>query len=348
MRILILGNNYSATQFFNLFSDNKENIVFTNNKKIDNSIIFNNFDDIVEFSLANLVDLVVIIDNDYIDSGLCELLISKNISVLSPDSEAGFITTSKLEAKKFAYKNKIKTPKFLSALSPKQALDYIKASKTPLAIKPDNKTELECTKFIETYSYGEKIVNELFESGNEKVLLEEYIEGKSFAVWTLTDGYSSKIIGIGAQYQNSISFFEPDFINDKTKDRILREIVDKTTKALLDKGSEYIGILGFNCIIDKQGEIYLLNYKNFFDDLSVDYFINAYDFNWAGVFNSIITGDVFLKYDFSKKNYFALALKDDDSIDYISANTKSSLREKIVELGYNSKDLKEAKKTWDN
>ncbi len=347
MRILILGNNYSTKVFFDLFSKNKDDIVFCDNPNCTNAVFFNDFTDIIEFCSANIIDFVLIIDNNYIIQGLGELLSSKNISVFSPDKDAALITTSKFEAKKFAYKNRIKTPKFTIAQNPKQALDYIKAS-TVVAIKPDIATALEGTKFIETYSYGLKIINELFQGGNERVLLEDYIEGKSFTIWTLTDGYSAKIIGVNATYGDSISLFNPDFINEETKEKIINSIVNPTINALVEKNNEYIGVLGFDCIIDRYSNIYLLSYKNFFDDHSVNYFPEAYDFSWIDVFNSIVLGDVFLKYKFNPQTLYALTIKQGDSIDFITAKTKNALEKKLIELDYELDEFYEAKKKWKN
>ena len=61
MRILILGNNYSANSFYHLLKKDKENIVFTTITKLENNIDFNDTQDIIDFCEANDINLVLII-----------------------------------------------------------------------------------------------------------------------------------------------------------------------------------------------------------------------------------------------------------------------------------------------
>lgn len=346
MRILILGSDYSSRKFFELFNKNKQNIVFSSDKTLENYIDFKDSNDILEFCEANAINLVLIIDEEYINLGLQELISAKNITAFSPTSEAIAISSSKSTAKKFMHKNRIKTPRFQVAETPKMALDYIKTVSFPLAIRPDNHTPKECSLFCETFSGAKKIVSDFFASGNKKIVVEDYIEGKNFSVWTITDGYDARIIGTSAKYQNDCAVFEPDFLNDEIKGKILNEIVLPTISSLCEAGEEYIGILGFDCTIDRYGEIFLLGYNSFFDDINVDFFIEGYDINWAEVFDSAIRGDVFLKYDFKPEQRFMVSLRQDSEIAFFSAKTKSSLKLYLEESGCDLKEFYEAKKIW--
>jgi hypothetical protein len=72
MRILILGNNFSAKSFFYFFKKNKDNIVFSNIVDLENYIEFNSSQDILEFCEANEINLVLITDEEYINQGILE------------------------------------------------------------------------------------------------------------------------------------------------------------------------------------------------------------------------------------------------------------------------------------
>ena len=106
MIILILGNNYSAQGFYNLFSKNKENIVFSTIRKYPNFIDFESDSDIVDFVEANGVNFVLMTENTYIDSNLSEEISNLDVSVFAPSKEANAICASKAFGKKFMYKNK--------------------------------------------------------------------------------------------------------------------------------------------------------------------------------------------------------------------------------------------------
>ncbi len=346
MRILILGSSYSAKRFFEVFSENKENIVFSTISDLKNYIEFKNSKDIVEFCEANEINLVLITDEDYINQGVGELITSKNISAFCPSIEAVAIVDSKSYAKKFMHRQGILTPKFQIADNLKTALDYVKSASLPLAIKPDSHSFRECTLFCETFSAAQKVVNDFFASGNKKIVIEDYIEGKNISVWALSDGYSAKIIGSSAKYQNNVALFNPPFLDDDLKKNIQKKIINPTINFLSSQGEEYIGILGFDCILTKNREVYLLGYNSFFDDINADFFIEGFDLNWAEVFDSAIVGDVFLKYNFDILPDFMLTLRQKDEIIHLKAKTKSNLDLYLNELNLDLSEYYEGRKIW--
>ena len=103
------------------------------------------------------------------------------------------------------YKNKIPTPKFQIFDKYQPAFEYIKNMKHPVAIKPDNHNKNECTKFAETRFAAQKIINNLFNNGNDKIIIEDYIAGKNIEIFVLSDGFKFKILGASAKYQNDIA-----------------------------------------------------------------------------------------------------------------------------------------------
>ena len=345
MRILILGNNYSAKAFFKRFKENKENIVFTNMQNC-NYIELANLQDTIDFCQANDVNLVLIIDEDFINQGYQEALSANNISVFCPSIEAISITTSKSWAKKFMHKNKILTPKFFIAEKTQTAIDYLKTAQMPQAIKPENNSFQECPKFIETQKQAQEAVNELFASGNKKIIIEDYIEGKNFSIWVLSDGYSAKIIGKSAKYQNNIALFEPDFLEDELIEKIYRETIMPTISALCEQEEEYIGILGFDFILSYKNEPYLIGYNSFFDEINVNFFTKGYEIEWEKIFDSTIIGDVFQKFSFEPKNEYMLSIRQKDKINFIHARTKNRLEEYLNTLDFDLSEYCEAKKIW--
>ena len=346
MRILILGTNYSAKIFYNLFKKDKNNIVFSTLTNKDFCVDFRETKDIVEFCEANEINLVLIIDEEYINLGLQEILSSKNISAFSPSIEAIGICASKSAAKKFMYKNKIKTPKFLIAEKPQVAVEYFKQTNTPQVIKPDNHSYQECSLACETLNSAQKIINDFFNSGNKKIVIEDYIEGKNISIWVLSDGYSAKIIGKSAKYQNDIAYFNPEFIDEQLENRIYNEIIMPTIRALSTQDEEYIGILGFDIVLTYDNDLFLLGFNSFFDDINVDFYAKGYDINWAEVFDSVIIGDVFLKYQFKPKNEYMITIRQDEKIEFLSDKTKTNLKRYIKELEFNTVELEEALKRW--
>lgn len=346
MRILILGNDYSALQFFKLFSKNKENIVFSTMKKLENYIEFENQNDIIEFCEANDINLVLITDIDLINEGIQEAISSINISAFCPSIDAVTICSSKSYAKKFMHKNKIQTPKFFVAEKPQALVDYFKTVKIPQAIKPDNNSYQECLQFCETQASVKKIADNLFASGNKRVLAEDYIEGKNISIWVLSNGYSAQIIGTSAKYQNNIALFEPEFVETELKEKLFNEAIEPTITALSSQDEEYIGILGFDFILDFENNAHLVGYNHFFDDINVDFFVKGFNVDWAEIFDSTLVGDVFQKFEIQPKNEYMLTIRENEKIHFISAKTKNNLEKYLKELDFDLSEYQEAKKIW--
>lgn len=346
MRILILGNNFSAKKFYNFFEKNKSNIVFSTVKNSKNYIEFNNTQDILEFCEANEINLVLITQDEYINQGVQEAISALNITAFAPSIDAIAICSSKSYAKKFMHKNKILTPKFFIAEKPQLALDYFKSASTIQVIKPDSNSYQECPKICETQKYAQNVINELFASGNKKIIIEDYIEGKNITIHVLSNGYSAKIIGASAKYQNNLALFNPDFLTSDLLEKAFQNTILPTINALSSQDEEYIGILSFDFILNKNNDFYLLGLNNFFDDLDVDFYTKECDIDWASVFESTIVGDVFQKFDFSINEKNMLTIRQNEEICFISANTKNNLKKYLKELEFDLNEFSEAEKIW--
>lgn len=346
MRILILGNNFSAKEFYNFFEKNKDNIVFSTAKNSKNYIEFDNTQDILEFCEANEINLVLITQDEYINQGVQEAISAINVTAFAPSIDAISICSSKSYAKKFMHKNKILTPKFFIAEKPQLALDYYKSAFSAQVIKPDSNSYQECPKICETQKYAQNVINELFANGNKKIIIEDYIEGKNITLHVLSNGYCAKIIGASAKYQNNLALFNPDFLTPALLEKAYQNTILPTITALTSQDEEYIGILSFDFILDRNNDFYLLGIKNFFDDLDVDFYTKDCDIDWANVFDSTIIGDVFQKFDFPINQKNMLTIRQDEKIYFISANTKNNLKRYLKELEFDLDEFNEAEKIW--
>ena len=346
MRILILGSDYSARKFFNL-ANNEKNIVFSCVKDC-NYIEFENFKDIFDFIEANEINFVLILDEKYISNDLIKELIDMNISVLSASEENIELLKSKSNLKRFIYKNKILTPKFQIFEKPQSAIDFVYSTHQAYAIKPDNSSYQECVQFAKSRTQAQKIINKFFENGNKKILIEDYIEGKNVCFWALSNGYSAKIIGTCAKYQDNLSYFEPEFIDEKFKNNILDNVINPVITSFSLRDDEYCGILGFDFMINSKQEAYLVGIKSFFDELDIELILKAYDFDWFDVFEATLTGDVFSKYDFVPYSDYMLSIRQNEEIHLISARTLGNLELYLNELGFDIEEYKQACKIWKN
>lgn len=351
MRILILGKNHSAYAFFKNFEKNKEDIVFSTIENC-NYIELKTKVDVIDFVEANEINFVLITDEKFINDNLSETLNLMGINVFAQNKETLEIISSKALSKKLIHKEKIKTPKFQIFEKSQMALEFVRNLENPVAIKPDNHSYRECTQFAETYSQASKIIEKLFLNGNKKILIEDYVEGKNISLWVLTDGYNYQIIGESLKYQNDIAYFYPRSIDDELRNEIFNNVILPVCSALSIKEKDYIGVLGFDFILDNNKEIYLVGLNSFFDDINVDFFTQGFDCDWASIFESIVDGNGFENFEIFPRDEFMLTIRQiengEEKIKFISANTKRNLELYLDELGYDIEEYKQACKLWKN
>jgi len=345
MRILILGNNYSSKCFFKFFEKDKDNIIFSTIFDY-NYINFLDDNDIIDFCEANEINFILITDEKYINDELIDKLNEFNISIFSPSEYAVNIINSKAYAKKFMHKFKIPTSAFQIFEKPQNAYDFISTVNFPIAIKPDNHNFRECTQFAETYNNAKKIISNLFSTDNKKIIIENYIEGKNISVWTLSNGYSAEILGISSKYQNNIAYFEPEFVNEDIKNEIYETIITPAINGLSYQDEEYIGILGFDIILNKENKPILIGFNNFFDDINVNFFTKGFNIDWLNVFEATLIGDVFTKFEFKPINEYMLTIRQNENINLINTKTKSNIELYLKELDFDLKEYQEAQKIW--
>ena len=346
MRILVLGNNYAKESLVNYFKQNEENIVFSNSNELIKSVDFSNPDDIADFCEANEINFVIPAGNEFISAELEEKFNDLNITYFAPAEDAADICKYKSYAKRFMYKNKIESPKFFIAEKTQAAIEYLKTTFFPVAIHPEIKSYTECVKFAETYGQAQKYINEFFMTGNKKLVIEDYVDGKNIIFWAISDGYSAKIIGASANYMDCVSVFEPEFITEDIKQSVIEKIINPTILNLSLEGDEYIGIIGFDTILTRNNDICPIGYKSFFDDLSIDFFLNGFSVDWLDIFESCIKGDVLSKYDFCPNDDYMISLRDNENVEFISAKTKANLKRYIDELDINTENYDKAVKLW--
>ena len=152
-----------------------------------------NFDEVVEFTKFENVDLVIIGPEKPLVDGLADRLRDENIGVIGPGREAARLESSKVYAKEIMVACGIPTAKYESFSDFQSAVDYIKSAPSNIVIKADG---LAGGKGVVTPESEEEAINCLrffmedgaFGEASKVVLIEERLEGPELSFMCLTDG----------------------------------------------------------------------------------------------------------------------------------------------------------------
>lgn len=233
-------------------------------------------EELLEFALENAIDLTVASSELAIRSDIASVFQSNNQMIFAPTKESADICLSKSSGKKFMYKTRIPCPKFGIFDKQNLALDYVSKSDLPIVIKTDYHQGQKGVLLCNAHSIAKMFVDELFDSGEKKVVLEDYVFGHEFSFYVITDGYEVLPLGTVATYKHELEgegglltpgmgAFSPDFkVSNQVENRILQQIIYPTLNNLEREQTPYVGILGVDLIINQNDDLYALEFNPFF------------------------------------------------------------------------------------
>ena len=236
---------------------------------------------ILETCLEYAIDMVVVGPEKQFEQGLTNVLIEKNILVFGPTKEASLLETSKSFTKNMCRHKNIPSGKYEIFSTEADAQIFLKGQQAPYVIKADglaagrgvlvsNDIE-ECFQFISSIFKG-KVGTE-----KNKVIIEEYLEGREMSVFFAIDKNTIKFVGSAQDYKRAfdndlgpntggMGAFSPSLLlTEKNLDKIVNKIVKPTIEYMKEIGTEFSGILYAGLILNN-GEPKLIEYNVRFGD----------------------------------------------------------------------------------
>ena len=330
MKILIVGSDLNAfllakyikvqNSFHDIYITTVEVCEDDSYTPID--IKENDIQSITDFVKYNQIEFTISTSQLAIINGIADVFKKEGFPIFAPFSEAARITFFNSIAKKIMYKLKINTPKFGIFDRENLALEYIRHSRFPLVIQNDfTLLEREC-KVYKTFSHAKLGLQKIFENGNEKIVIESYIDSEPLYVYFITDGFNALPL-IGLERTSGDGFSAITAPSQKISDDIIRRILKQAIYPLLDDISKfaegYTGIIGLKIKLVKD-TFAILEFYNGFQHYDFQSFISLADEDIVDVLYSAANGCL-------ADNYNFIQHKDDFS--YTLAINKTELNFKV-------------------
>ena len=301
-KILIVGTSYQLVKRLKSYTDNI--VVAPGNEEIKKiaeciDIRENNVEELLEYAVKNDVDLTVVSSDLAISSDIASYFQANEKVVFAPSLASAEFVLNKSQAKRFLYKLHVNTPKFGIFEKQQLAFDYIKDAVFPLVISADkyNSDKYFCT----TPERAKFHAEDLFTSGETKIVIEEYVYGHDFSLYFVSDGYHVLPLttvknfkftenGDGGILTTGIGSYCPDdkvsidLIND-----IMQNVVIKGLKYLENGGKAYCGIIGLDAVLTNSGYS-VLNFKPFMQNSDIQCVLNSVDENLLDLFEACANG----------------------------------------------------------
>lgn len=231
------------------------------------------FDAILNFIEENNIDLTVIGPEKPLVNGIADFLQEKGHKVFGPSKKAAQLEGSKNFANNFMKENRVPTADFQTYSRDEfdKALKVIMSKdEYPVVLKADGLAGGKGVFICMTEDEVEKRLNELkenerFKEAAQKLVVEEFLEGREASVFVISDGKTAKIlhyaqdhkrIGEGDTGLNTGgmgAYCPTPVIGQRLLQRVEKEIILPTISAMLLDESPYKGILYCGLMITEEG-----------------------------------------------------------------------------------------------
>ena len=236
---------------------------------------------IMETCLEYAIDMVVVGPEKQFEQGLTSVLIEKNILVFGPTKEASLLETSKSFTKNMCRHKNIPSGKYEIFSTEADAQIFLRGQQAPYVIKADGlaagKGVLVSSDIEECFQFISSIFKGKVGTEKNKVIIEEYLEGREMSVFFAIDKNTIKFVGSAQDYKRAfdndlgpntggMGAFSPSLLlTEKNLDKIVNKIVKPTIEYMKEIGTEFSGILYAGLILNN-GEPKLIEYNVRFGD----------------------------------------------------------------------------------
>tara|TARA_Y100000996_G_scaffold412722_1_gene399462 strand:- start:1102 stop:2364 length:1263 start_codon:yes stop_codon:yes gene_type:complete len=240
-------------------------------------------DDIVKECDRLKADLVIIGPENYLSENLAGELRNLGIKVFGPDKKGAKLESSKEFMKDFCSSHSIPTAKSMTFDNFENAKNYINNNQGPIVVKYDGlaagKGVFVCKNADEAILACQRIfIDKVFNENENKVVIEELLEGRELSYFTITDSNNYLNFGSAQDYKRigdgdtgpntgGMGTVSPAPILDKDLEKkINSQIVQKTIDGLKIDNIDFQGVIFFGIMVNNQNEPYLLEYNTRFGD----------------------------------------------------------------------------------
>lgn len=319
MKILIAGSDLNAKLLASYLKieDNSNDIYITcdevSKEKIYTAVNIKESDilSITDFVKYNQIEFTIVTSQTAIINGIADEFKKEGFPIFAPISEAARVTLFNSIAKKIMYKLKITTPRFGIFDRENLALDYARNIHFPIVVVNDFNLFSRFNIKLENFKSAKNGIKKIFEDGNNKIIIENYIDENPIYMYFVTDGYNAIPLG-NVERESEDKYTIAISPSNKIDEKITKNILDNVVYPLLDDIKKYtdmyVGLLGLKIKI-KNDKIYVLEFYNGFENIDFQTILPCLNDNLLNIFYEATTAGINNGNDFINiSDYFSYSL----------------------------------------
>lgn len=227
-------------------------------------------DDLIKFAKDNEIYLTIVGPEEPLIKGIVDRFKSEGLKIFGPDKRGANLEGSKSFSKDFMKKYGVKTATYEVFYEEDKAKEYLENSKYPIVIKADGLAAGKGVVIAEDKetalnTIDDFMVNDIFNGGGKKVVIEEFLEGIEASILSICDGKTiipflsakdHKQIFDGNKGPNTggMGVVSPNpYLTEKILEDFKVNIMDKTLEGIKEEGFSFKGIIFFGIMMTKDG-----------------------------------------------------------------------------------------------
>lgn len=224
---------------------------------------------LVEFALAEKIDLTVVGPEDPLNMGIVDAFQAAGLRIFGPTRAAAQLEGSKSFAKKIMDSAGIPTAEWKVFEDPKQAKAYIGTIGAPCVLKADGLAAGKGVIVAMDFETALQAVDEIMEGGfgaaGKKLVVEEYLEGQEVSLLCFCDGETAIPMVPVQDHKRALdgdrglntggmgTYGPPPIWTAEIEAKVMSDIVSPTLQVMRERGTPFQGVLFLGLILTEQG-----------------------------------------------------------------------------------------------
>ncbi|TVQ24127.1 MAG: phosphoribosylamine--glycine ligase [Spirochaetaceae bacterium] len=261
-----------------------------------------NVEQIVRAASDQRIDIVVVGPETPLANGIVDELESAGIAAIGPGRASARMESSKAFSKAFMERYGVPTAAFRTFDDAAELEQYLSDSTGRFVVKQSGlaagKGVLETDDRNAMIEFGRQTIDR-----GDQVVVEEHLVGYEVSVFGVSDGRSHLLLpactdykkaGVGGSGPNTGgmgAICPVPWLDAKTWDRIVAEVVEPTYRGMSDAGLTYRGILYFGIMVTEDGPR-VLEYNVRFGDPEAQVLLPLIGSDLVDLFDAMVTGSI--------------------------------------------------------
>jgi len=222
------------------------------------------------FAMQEQIDLVVVGPEVPLALGLADELHRVGVPVFGPCAAAARLESSKAFSKAFMVANHIPTAAYHSFTDYPSARDYLNEQQPPVVIKASGlaagKGVIICSTLEEAHTALRSVmVERIFGTAGDEVVIEEYLSGQEVSVLAFCDGRTAVPMVLAQDHKaawdgdrgpntGGMGCYAPaDVLDAAQQQAVLEQVLQPVLRGMAAQGTPYVGVLYAGLMLTQQG-----------------------------------------------------------------------------------------------